>query len=534
MKVFYDKDNEIFRITEATRVEYHQTKLFLTRKPKGYQFDMRYKNRLWNGEISLFKDGVFRQGLWKEVYNMCKENGWDFIIENKQDFPFNKTLKYEDIHDFCKEFFKNHRTLDGKIFFPYEHQIESAYKIIKNRYCLAEVATGGGKSFIFSIVAFYILKHINPNAKFLLIVPSISLVTQFYNEIVAYNKGLNNENENFIDIKISEVMSDKPRVDEGECNIFIGTYQSLEKRPKEFFEQFYSVTTDESHLSGNKAGTTGKEKGVNGLKQTTKILSYTVGKASMRYGMSGTFPTEDTLDYLTIVSWNGPKINNVGARELMNKGVISEVKIKSLLLNYDDSEFNDAISLIRKGNGKGAFDLERKYIQESEARLQFVFDNIVSKTKKNTLVLFNSIEYGQKMYNKFKEELPDMEIFYIDGSVKKKDRENIKQRLEETNGDTVKIVVASYGVFSTGISIKNLHVAVFMESFKSTSIVIQSIGRILRLHADKTCAIIFDIVDIFDDRTKSKNTLYRHYEERKKMYNDRDYPYEEKKINLRK
>jgi hypothetical protein len=38
-------------------------------------------------------------------------------------------------------------------FVPYSHQIESAYKILKNN--CAEVATSGGKSLIISIVMFY-------------------------------------------------------------------------------------------------------------------------------------------------------------------------------------------------------------------------------------------------------------------------------------------------------------------------------------------------------------------------------------------
>jgi superfamily II DNA or RNA helicase len=76
-------------------------------------------------------------------------------------------------------------------FVPYSHQIESAYKILKNRYCMAEVATSGGKSLIISIVMFYTLKHIDKDAKFLIIVPSITLVTQFYDNIIEYNFGLN-------------------------------------------------------------------------------------------------------------------------------------------------------------------------------------------------------------------------------------------------------------------------------------------------------------------------------------------------------
>ena len=56
---------------------------------------------------------------------------------------------------------------------------------------MAEVATSGGKSLVISIVMFYILKNINPDAKFLIIVPSITLVTQFYENIMEYKRLIN-------------------------------------------------------------------------------------------------------------------------------------------------------------------------------------------------------------------------------------------------------------------------------------------------------------------------------------------------------
>lgn len=540
MKVKYDKKREVFIITEASRIEYHQTKLHLTRNPKGYRYDVRYKMGVWDGKISLFRDGEFNLGLWKEVYDLCKLNKWTFTIENKEEFPINKHVSLEKVTDFCKKFFKHHKNKDGSPFFPYDHQIESAYKILRSRYCLSEVATGGGKSLIFAIVAFYILSEINPNTKFLLIVPNISLVTQFYDDIINYNKGLKNENPDFIDVKMTEIMSEKPRRDEGECNIFIGTFQSLEKRDPSFFSQFHVVATDEAHKAGNKA--TGS-----GLKQLTKILGYTIGKAYMRFGLSGTYPDETGLDYLTIQSMHGPRISDVKAKELMNKGVITNVKIKALLLNYNDPDFNDNLSIIRKGNGKGAFDLEKRYIIESEARLNFVYDNILSKTTKNTLVLFNLIEYGKKIYNKLRDNLQGVDVYYIDGETKKDKRELIKKKLDGVGRrakigkllgdnsikDRPKILVASFGTLSTGVSIKNLHNVVFMEAFKSEQVIIQSIGRILRLHKDKITAIVFDIVDIFDARTKNKNTLYKHYIERKSFYEKREYPVEEKQITLK-
>ena len=196
MKFRYDKETEEIVVSEATRIEYHQMQLWLTRKVKGWKFHPMVKIGVWDGNMTFFKNGRISLGLWKEAMRGCKEIEMPFQLENKLDFPINRDVTLEKLQDFCKDFFKTHkvRTKEGEWvpFMPYEHQIEAAYKILKNRYCMAEVATSGGKSLIISIVMFYTLKNIKKDAKFLIIVPSITLVTQFYDNIVEYNYGINN------------------------------------------------------------------------------------------------------------------------------------------------------------------------------------------------------------------------------------------------------------------------------------------------------------------------------------------------------
>lgn len=72
---------------------------------------------------------------------------------------------------------------------------------------------------------------------------------------------------------------------------------------------------------------------------------------------------------------------------------------------------------------------------------------------------------------------------------------------------------------------------IFADSFKSEQIIIQSIGRALRLHEEKKTALIFDLVDVFTFESP-KNILYRHFKEREKFYTKRQYPYSLTKINL--
>lgn len=195
MKFKYDVETEELVVQEATRIEYHQIKLWLTRKVKGWRFHPAVKMNVWDGNKTFFNNGRINIGLWKECLRACNEIETPFILENKDDFPLNREVTLDKVKNFCEQFFKNHKIKNKEgewiPFYPYNHQIESAYKIIKNKFCLAEVATSGGKTLIISIVYFYI-KHLQQDVKMLLVVPSISLVTQFYDDILINYYGKNN------------------------------------------------------------------------------------------------------------------------------------------------------------------------------------------------------------------------------------------------------------------------------------------------------------------------------------------------------
>jgi superfamily II DNA or RNA helicase len=222
------------------------------------------------------------------------------------------------------------------------------------------------------------------------------------------------------EIRVEEVMSDRPRKFSGteNPNVYIGTYQSLEKFPKEFFQQFHTVACDEAH--GAKA------------KTITGILHKTFGSAYSRFGVSGTFPPDESCEILTIQSVLGPKITEVSASELKEKGIITPMEVKVVVMNHNDLDYSERLEYIkRSGMGKEALELEKSFIHESDKRLSFI-KKIVEKCDKNTLVLFHSIEYGHKILNKLKNEITDKDFFYIDGEVRNKEREAIKKFMEET------------------------------------------------------------------------------------------------------
>jgi superfamily II DNA or RNA helicase len=519
MKFKLNQDNTKLILIESTKGEFNQLKLYLTRKVHNYRFMKRYKLGVWSGDIDYFKDGFIDFGLWQEVYQCCKLYGYKFIIENQDQFPINKNISKEKLQDFIENFYKDHKTSDGKPFIPYEHQIEAIFQLLKYQFGIVEIATAGGKSLVFGTLLFYYLININPDAKILLIVPNISLVTQFYNDLGDYNYGFKSENLTPCDIRIDEVMSDKPRKyrnDEKKPNVYIGTYQSLEKYPKEWFNQFDVVAADEAHTA--KAQT------------LIGILTKTFGSAKIRFGMSGTYPSPSSVEILTIQSLLGPKLINISAKQLMDKGLISEVKIKAILLYHDNHKFAEAVYNIKKrGDGQKAWLLEKEYVANSAKRKTFI-KNLVDKFTSNSLILFHNIEYGTELFNFLKDNCQNKDVFYIDGETSVEKRDYIKNKMEDTSGNP-KILVASFGTTSTGVNIKAITNIIFAQGFKSDQVIRQSIGRGLRLHSEKNKLIVFDIVDIFHDSFKT--TLWKQYESRRDdIYKKQKYPFDELKIKL--
>ena len=131
-------------------------------------------------------------------------------------------------------------------------------------------------------------------------------------------------------------------------------------------------------------------------------------------------------------------------------------------------------------------------------------------------------KHGRILYDMIKEKTDDdRKTFFVFGGTETEVREQIRA-IAETERDA--IIVASYGVFSTGINIRNLHNIVFASPSKSRIRNLQSIGRGLRKSETKEAATLYDISD---DLTHSerKNYTLNHFMERVKIYTTEHFPY---------
>jgi superfamily II DNA or RNA helicase len=120
------------------------------------------------------------------------------------------------------------------------------------------------------------------------------------------------------------------------------------------------------------------------------------------------------------------------------------------------------------------------------------------------------------------------QVFFVYGGTDTEQREQVR-RITEQEKDA--IIVASYGTFSTGINIRNLHNIVFASPSKSRIRNLQSIGRGLRTSDSKDRCKLFDIGDDLSHKSKKNFTLL-HMAERIRIYNDEGFDYKLTEVPL--
>lgn len=497
MILHVDDSKEFLVIDRCTTQEYEQLKISFTRKVKGYQFAPSYKSGNWDGNIMFIKGKTLPASTYKYLFDMCEEFGFDCEITNIETL-FDNDIDYDEFVEWVDEFFKDSPKK------PRYYQVDAAYKMIRAKRCCGQLATSAGKTLIAFMIIAYLFTH-NIAKKIVMVVPKIDLVLQPTADFKEYNNGK-------LDLKIQQIFSGCKV--EPDANIYIGTYQSLRNEMPEYFSQFDCVFSDECHLSTNAS--------------TLKIMEML--KPPYRFGLSGTIPTTKYADGLTIMSNFGPIVSNVTANQLQREGFISNCKIHQVRLNYTNDKqkehFKNAKKqLVKIGKGKDMFQLENKFVNESEKRFNIV-TKLIANTNKNTMVLFQTKDYGKKIYRWLKENTTKI-VYYIDGDIDKKTREEIRKRME-INDDVV--LVASFGTSSTGISINNIFNIFFVNSYKSPATILQSVGRGLRKN-DKIGKDFVNIYDISDDLYSGCYEM-AHARERIKIYESQNFPYDIKKLKL--
>ncbi len=197
------------------------------------------------------------------------------------------------------------------------------------------------------------------------------------------------------------------------------------------------------------------------------------------------------------------------------------MKIVCLVLKHTEAE--------AKAIYKEKYHKELEYLAQSEKRNKYI-RNLATALNGNTLILFQLVEkHGKDLYELIRNKAGDREVFFVYGGVDTEQREQVRAITEKSDNA---IIVASYGTFSTGINIRNLHNIIFASPSKSRIRNLQSIGRGLRLKDNKSEATLYDISDDLTHNGKENYTL-AHFRERINIYNEEDFNYEIHNVDLK-
>ena len=458
----------------------------------GAKFHPLYRSRMWDGKVRLYS--MFTQelyvGLKSYLEHFCKER--DYTIDYSNYIEQADAVTYDQIKEFCLSL---QLASKGEPIEVRDYQIDAVYQAIHDGRRLLLSPTGSGKS----LILYCLLRwNLQSDRKQLILVPTTSLVEQLYSDFQDYSS-INGwkASEHCYRIYGGHEKSNQ-------FDVVISTWQSLYKLPKQFFSMFDVIYGDEAH--NFKA------------KSLTSILNKCT-TTPYRVGTTGTLDGTKTHK-LVLEGLFGPVYKVTTTKKLIDNKQLADLEIYNIILEYSEE--------VRKACKGFDYQKEIDFIVQNVQRNKFI-RNLALKQEGNTLVLFQYVEkHGKVLYEMIKEKAGERKVFYVSGETDVTIRESVRAITEEESNA---IIVASYGTFSTGINIRNLHNIVFSSPSKSRIRNLQSIGRGLRTSGTKTKCKLYDIADDLTWKSKKNYTL-NHMIERIKIYNDEHFNYKLVKVPI--
>ena len=484
MDLLIRKKNEVYLKVEADpHINYELADFFTfeVESAKYMQKTRRYKG--WDGKIRLYSPatGEIYCGLVSYLTDWATQKGYNYQLEDSENFgnPLeeNQLVTPEGVGHFVKTL-----SLPVKM---RDYQYRAVYESLRyNRRLLLSPTASGKSLMIYSLVRF----HVNVKRKVLIVVPTTSLVEQMYKDFEEYGWMASKH--------CHKIYAGEEKYTKHD--VVISTWQSIYKEPNKFFSRFDVVIGDEAHLFKAKSLTT--------------LMSKLHG-CKYRIGFTGTLDGAN-VNQLVLEGVFGRCSKVTKTNELMKQGHVAKLKVKIVLLKHKEQRFE-------------GYQDEIEYLVDNDIRNNFI-KNLTIDLKGNTLVLFNYVEkHGIPLYELINSNT-DSPVYLVHGGVDTNDREEIRFLTEKSDNA---IIVASYGTFSTGINIRNLHNVIFASPSKSRIRNLQSIGRVLRKGDNKSKATLYDIADdISTDR--GNNYTLNHLMERVKIYSEEKFNYEIIEVKL--
>jgi superfamily II DNA or RNA helicase len=496
-KVILHRVNDVYLKIQCEKSTAYEISDFFTFFVPGFQFTPAFRNKTWDGKIRLFDTRNYQIyfGLIEYLKIFCEERNYEIEYAN---FEKREKEKYslELLNQFIEKLKISSR---GKPIEVRDYQVQAFHSAINNKRGLFISPTASGKSLIIYLLIRFMMS-VEKCKKGLIIVPTTSLVEQLSSDFADYSE-LNGFE---VSENVHKIYQGKDKVSET-SKLYVSTWQSIYNMPKEYFEQFDFVIGDEAHLFK--------------AQSLTKILTQCVN-TKFRVGLTGTLDGSKTHK-LVLEGLFGKVEKVITTKELMDRKQVADFKIKCLVLKYDDE--------ICKYMKDKTYQEEMEYLVLNPNRNKYI-KNLSVSLKGNSLILYQYVDkHGKILYDMIFKELENRKCFFVYGKTETETREDIRNITEKENDA---IIIASYGTFSTGINIRNLHNIIFASPSKSRVRNLQSIGRSLRIGDNKTEAVLYDIAD--DLRYKNHiNFTLKHFIERTKIYDEEKFSYKLYKIGVK-
>ena len=479
------KVNEVYLQLEVDEDISREISDYFTFEVPGAKFMPQFRNRMWDGKIRMFSphNGRIYVGLLPYIKEYCTKKSIPYTIEEGVENVRN--VIRENVREFAESLRPTSR---GKPIQFRDYQIDAIWHAIKSNRCLLLSPTASGKSLIiYTLIRYYHMM----NLKTLILVPTTSLVEQMYSDFIDY--GWEDKNLHRVYAGMDKG-SKKP--------VVISTWQSIYKLHSPYFAQYGCIIGDEAHMF--------KAKSLTDIMTRSRDVKY-------RFGLTGTLDGTET-HRLVLEGLFGQVKKIITTKELIDRGTLAQLEIDCIVLKHTEEEAQRVRYY--------TYAEEINYIVSHEKRNKFI-ESLCKNITGNTLLLFQLVEkHGVLLYNELKK--LDRKVFFVYGGTTTDTREKIRA-ITELEKDA--IIVASYGTFSTGINIRNIHNIVFASPSKSRVRVLQSIGRGLRQTDEKDTIKLFDVSDNLSYKSRP-NYTYRHFTQRLNIYKEEQFKYEINRINL--
>lgn len=500
-------------VVDATQDElwvYDEIEKICSRTESRYNYQRKETEKI--SGTYWYNNTFFPEGFLEDV-----KRGLQPLFDYKKLPPIeieNEDILYEDItrddfNDFMSKLIlpKKYNFDDEK----YKYQPEASFLSVLNRVARIEVGTGGGKTMITFLYCKFMKDKIiqklgKQQKKILIVVPTVDLARQLKSNFTEYQSLMPKEDH----LIIETIYANSKRIQN--ADVVCGTWQSLCEYEEDYFDDFCCMICDEAHTAKNY--------------QIRNGIYSKMKHADFMFGMSGTFPKYNTVDYLNIVSMFGSAVLVRKTKQLMADGVVVPVKITNIKINYagNIAEFSEFLRECKVFNT--AKYRAEKYFFENLYERNNILCTMLNRIPGNSLVLVETVEYCNTLKEFLNEVAPDKYVQIIHGKIKTDDRTEIKYDMEGRNDV---ILIATYGTMSTGVSINNIMNVYFPDGGKSEIRIKQSIGRGLRLHPSKEYLSVFD----FQDNMRL-SSFHNHALARNKIYSEEGFPYVTREITISK